>query len=192
PGVLSFHMAAVMLQIIHPFDFFKAVIRLIRVVPECVGCKASIAVPIHILSNPFRVDVFTVPYIKPAVIVAGVVGAMLSRTTIVSRQLQAESLLSSENLDAGRAAKPQTPPVSAAGNTQYNLTQASSFPGPRFSTSGHRSKGSPPLRSAQGAAAPVPRHKGIASLCTPAPAKPAAAGSAGSASSHWASAGYRV
>ena len=50
---------------------------------------------------------------------------------------------------------------SASSNTQYKLTQASTFPGPRFSTSGHRSKGSPPLHSAQ-ALPPCTRPMGVA------------------------------
>src|SRR5699024_10367967 len=96
--------------------FLKAEIRLLRVLPELMGGKAPVAVPVDILPCPFCVNVFAVLHIEPAVIVAGIIGAMLAGAPIVSCQLQAESLLSSENLDAGRAAKPQTLPVSAAGN----------------------------------------------------------------------------
>ena len=68
----------------------------------------------------------------------------------MSCQFQIISLLPAKMFRGrGRAAKPQILRKSASGNTQYKLTQASTFPGPRFSTSGHRSKGSPPLHSAQ-------------------------------------------
>ena len=70
---------------------------------------------------------------------------MLAGAPVVSCQFQTISLLPAKMFRGrGRAAKPQILRKSASGNTQYKLTQASTFPGPRFSTSGHRSKGSPP------------------------------------------------
>ena len=78
PGVLSFHIAAVMLVVIHPLDFLKAEIRLLRVLPELVCGEAPVAVPVDILPCPFCVNVFAVLHIEPAVIVAGIIGAMLA------------------------------------------------------------------------------------------------------------------
>ena len=93
PGVLGLHMAAVMLVIVHPLDFLKAEIRLLRVLPKLMGGKAPVAVPVDILPCPFCVNVFAVFHIEPAVIVAGIVGAMLAGAPIVSCQFQTDFLL---------------------------------------------------------------------------------------------------
>ena len=162
PGVLRLHMVRIILVVVHPLDFLKAEIRLLRVLPEVMCGKAPVAVPVDILSGPLCVNVFAVLHIKPAVIVAGIVGAMLAGAPVVSCQFQTISLLPAKMFRGrGRAAKPQILRKSASGNTQYKLTQASTFPGPRFSTSGHRSKGSPPLHSAQ-ALPPCTRPMGVA------------------------------
>ena len=108
PGVLGLHMAAVMLVVVHPLDFLKAEIRLLRVFPELVCRKAPVAVPVDILPCPFCVNVFAVLHIEPAVIVAGIIGAMLAGASIVSCQFQTDFLLPAKML-RGRegAAKPQ-------------------------------------------------------------------------------------
>ena len=150
PGVLSLHIAAVMLIVVHPLDFLKAEIRLLRVLPELVCREAPVAVPVDIFPCPFCVNVFAVLHIEPAVIVAGIVGAMLAGASIVSCQFQTDFLLPAKMFwGRGRGGEAANPANFASGNTQYELTQASTLPGPRFSTSGHRSKGSPPLHTAQ-------------------------------------------
>ena len=110
PGVLGLHMAAVMLVIIHPLDFFKAEIRLLRVLPKLMGGKAPVAVPVDILPCPFGVNVSAVLHIEPAVIVAGIVGAMLAGAPIVSCQFQTDFLLPAKILRGrgrgGEAANP--------------------------------------------------------------------------------------
>ena len=73
----------------------------------------------------------------------------------------------------GKAAKPQILRKSASGNTQYKLTQASTFPGQgaspltRWGGCPQPANGRCPLTPAV-PAAPAPRHKGLAALCTPA------------------------
>ena len=84
PGVLSIDMVGIMLVVIHPFNFFKAEIRLLRVFPKVVGGKAPVTVPVHILSGTLSVNVFAIFYIEPTVIVPGIVSAMLPRSSIVS------------------------------------------------------------------------------------------------------------
>ena len=162
PGILRLHMVRIMLVVVHPLDFLKAEIRLLRILPELVCGEAPVAVPVDILSGPLCVNVFAVLHIEPAVIVSGIVGAMLAGAPVMSCQFQIISLLPAKMFRGrGGAAKPQILRKSASGNTQYKLTQASTFPGPRFSTSGHRSKGSPPLHSAQ-ALPPCTRPMGVA------------------------------
>ena len=130
PGVLSFHIAAVMLVVIHPLDFLKAEIRLLRVLPELMGGKAPVAVPVDILPCPFCVNVFAVLHIEPAVIVAGIIGAMLAGASIVSCQFQTDFLLPAKMFwGRGRGGEAANPANFASGNTQYKLTQASTFPG---------------------------------------------------------------
>ena len=46
PGVLGLHMVSIMLVVVHPLDFLKAEIRLLRVLPELMGGKAPVAVEI--------------------------------------------------------------------------------------------------------------------------------------------------
>ncbi|EFE13676.1 hypothetical protein CLOM621_06007 [Clostridium sp. M62/1] len=101
-------MVRIMLVVIHPLDFLKAEIRLLRVLPELMCREAPIAVPVDILSGPLCVNVFAVLHIEPAVIVAGIVGAMLAGAPVVSCQFQTISLLPAKMFRGrGRAAKPQ-------------------------------------------------------------------------------------
>ena len=107
-GVLRLHMVRIMLIVVHPLDFLKAEIRLLRVFPELVCREAPVAVPVDILSGPLGVNVFAVLHIEPAVIVAGIVSAMLAGASIVSCQFQTDFLLPAKMLRGrGRAAKPQ-------------------------------------------------------------------------------------
>ena len=130
PGVLGLHMAAVMLVVVHPLDFFKAEIRLLRVLPELMGGKAPVAVPVDILPCPFCVNVFAVLHIEPAVIVTGIIGAMPAGASIVSCQFQTDFLLPAKMFwGRGRGGEAANPASFASGNTQYELTQASTLPG---------------------------------------------------------------
>ena len=130
PGVLGLHMAAVMLVVVHPLNFLKAEIRLLRVLPELMGGKAPVAVPVDILPCPFCVNVFAVLHIELAVIVAGIIGAMLAGAPIVSCQFQTDFLLPAKMFwGRGRGGEAANPANFASGNTQYELTQASTLPG---------------------------------------------------------------
>lgn len=77
-------MIGIMLIVIHPLNFLKTEIRLLRAFPKVVGCKAPVTVPVHILSGTLSVNVFAVFHIEPTVIVPGIVSAMLPRSSIVS------------------------------------------------------------------------------------------------------------
>ena len=109
PGVLGIYMVGIMLVVIHPLNFLKAEIRLLRVIPKVVGGKSPVAVPVHILSGTLSVNVFAVFYIEPAVIVTGIVSAMLPGAPIVPCQFQTFFLLPAKLFRAGEggeAAKP--------------------------------------------------------------------------------------
>ena len=108
PGVLGQDMPAVMLRVVHPLDFLKAEIRLLRVLTERMEGEAPIAVPVDILPGPPGVNVFAVLHIEPAVIVAGIVGAMPAGAPVVSCQFQTIFLLPAKMFRGrGKAAKPQ-------------------------------------------------------------------------------------
>ena len=91
-GILGIHIVGIMFIVIHPFNFLKAEIRLLRVFPKVVGGKAPVTVPVHIFSGTLRINMFAILYIKPAVIVPGIIGAMLARASVVSCQFQFSSL----------------------------------------------------------------------------------------------------
>ena len=93
PGILGLHMVRIMLVVVHPLDFLKAEIRLFRVLPELVCGEAPVTVPVDILSGSLGVNVFAVLHIEPAVIMAGIIGAMLAGASIVSCQFQTDFLL---------------------------------------------------------------------------------------------------
>ena len=119
-----------MLVIVHPLDFLKAEIRLLRVLPKLMGGKAPVAVPVDILPCPFGVNVSAVLHIEPAVIVAWIVSAMLAGAPIVSCQFQTDFLLPAKMFwGRGRGGEAANPANFASGNTQYELTQASTLPG---------------------------------------------------------------
>ena len=92
PGILGIHMVGIMLVVVHPLNFFKAEIRLFRVLPKFGGGEATVAVPVHISIDPLGINVFAVLHIKPTVIVPGIIGAMLARASIVPCQFQFSSL----------------------------------------------------------------------------------------------------
>ena len=55
-----------------------------RVIDQAVIDTDGIAVPVDISRNTFRVDMLAVGKVKTAVIVLGVISAMLSGTSVVS------------------------------------------------------------------------------------------------------------
>ncbi|EDM99753.1 hypothetical protein BACCAP_02489 [Pseudoflavonifractor capillosus ATCC 29799] len=129
PGVLGIHMVGIMLVVIHPLNFFKAEIRLFRVLPKFRGSEATVAVPVHIFLGSLGINVFAVFHIKPTVIVPGIIGAMLAGASVVPCQFQIPSLQSLLIFSEGEvAAKPPNLRVSASGNTQYELTQGINSP----------------------------------------------------------------
>ena len=83
PGILGIHMVGIMLVVIHPLNFFKAEIRLFRVLPKFRGSEATVAVPVHIFLGSLGINVFAVFHIKPTVIVPGIIGAMLAGASVV-------------------------------------------------------------------------------------------------------------
>src|SRR5699024_7760850 len=93
-GILGIYMVGVMLVVIHPLNFFKAEIRLFRVLPKFWGSETTVAVPVHIFLSSLGINVFAVFHIKPAVIVPGIIGAMLAGASVVPCQFQIPSLQS--------------------------------------------------------------------------------------------------
>ena len=75
-----------------------------------MGGKTPVAVPVDILSGPVSVNVFAVLHIEPAVIVTGIVSAMLAGAPIVSCQFQTDFLLPAKDVpgpgEGGEAANP--------------------------------------------------------------------------------------
>src|SRR5699024_782187 len=129
PGILGIHMVGVMLVVVHPLDFFEAKIRLFRFLPKFRGSEAPVAVPVHIFLGSLGINVFAVLDIKPAVIVPGIIGAMLAGASVVPCQFQFPSLQSLLIFpEWGAAAKPPNLRISASGNTQYELTQSINSP----------------------------------------------------------------
>ena len=92
PGVLGIHMVGIMFVVIHPLNFFKAEIRLFRVLPKFRGSESTVAVPVHIFLGSLSINVFAVFHIKPAVIVPGIIGAMLAGASVMPCQFQFSSL----------------------------------------------------------------------------------------------------
>ena len=88
PCVLGIHKIRIMLRVIHPLNLFKAAIRLGGILPAPGGSVAPVTVPINIFLCPFRVNMLTVPHIEAAVIVPGIIGAMLAGAPVVSCQFQ--------------------------------------------------------------------------------------------------------
>ena len=79
-----------------------------------------------ILPCPLGVNVFAVLHIEPAVIVAGIVGAMLAGAPVVSCQFQTDFLLPAKMFwGRGRGGEAANPANFASGNTQYKLTPVS-------------------------------------------------------------------
>ena len=163
-----------MFVVIHPLNFFKAKIRLLRVLPKFRGSESTVAVPVHIFLGSLGINVFTVFHIKPAVIVPGIIGAMLTRASVVPCQFQSSSLQSLLIFPkGGAAAKPPNLRISASGNTQYELTQSINSPWARRFTLDPMGR-LPSTRQwalpldPNRALHPCTQHKGIASLCTPA------------------------
>ena len=92
PGILGIHMVGIMLVVIHPLNFFKAEIRLLWFLPKFRGSESTVAIPVHIFSGSLGINVFAVLHIKPAIIVPGIIGAMLAGASVVPCQFQFSSL----------------------------------------------------------------------------------------------------
>ena len=91
-GILGIYMVGVMPVVIHPLNFFKAEIWLFRIFPKFRGSESTVAVPVHIFLGSLGINVFTVFHIKPAVIVPGIIGAMLAEASVMPCQFQFSSL----------------------------------------------------------------------------------------------------
>ena len=120
------------------------------------------------------INVSTVLHIKPAVIVPGIIGAMLTGASVVPCQFQfpfLQSLLIFPKV--GAAAKPPNLRISASGNTQYELTQGINSPWARRFTLDPMGR-LPSTRQwalpldPNRALHPCTQHKELAVLCTPA------------------------
>ena len=92
--ILSFGEVGVMEFVVELFDFFKGVGQTFLTLGLQSRADAVITIPIDILLDTFRVDMFAVGNFKAAVIVLWIVSAVLSGSAIVSGQFQRPSLLS--------------------------------------------------------------------------------------------------
>ena len=92
--VLLFGEVGVVEFVVELFDFFKGVGQTVRTFGLHGRTDTVVAVPIDILLDTFRVDMFAVGNFKTAVIVLWIVSAVLSGSAIVSGQFQRPSLLS--------------------------------------------------------------------------------------------------
>ena len=92
--VLLFGEVRVVEFVIELFDFFKGVSQTIHIFGLQGRTDTVVAIPIDILLDTFRVDMFAVGDFKTAVIVLWIVSAVLSGAAIVSGQFQRPSLLS--------------------------------------------------------------------------------------------------
>ena len=92
--ILFFGEVGVMQFVVELFDFFKGVGQTVLTLGMQDRTDSVVAVPIDILLDTFRVDMFAVGNFKTAVIVLWIVSAVLSGSAIVSGQFQRPSLLS--------------------------------------------------------------------------------------------------
>ena len=96
PGVLRLHMVRIMLVVVHPLDFLKAEIRLLRVLPELVCREAPIAVPvdlslIHIFQN--GADDYVVKPFDLAVLYSRILALLRRTKTITDTKLFCDDLM---------------------------------------------------------------------------------------------------
>ena len=92
--ILLFGEVGVMQFVVELFDFFKGVSQTIRIFGLQGRTDTVVAIPIDVLLDTFRVDMFAVGDFKTAVIVLRVISVVLSGSAIVSGQFQRPSLLS--------------------------------------------------------------------------------------------------
>ena len=98
---------------------------------ECgLLCKPPVAVSIDILLFPLSVNVVTVVYIKPPVIMFRIIDAVFSRPSVMPCQLHASLPLSFKMQFSGFFLMAENQKMNfehptAPDNTQYELTQAS-------------------------------------------------------------------
>ena len=82
--ILLFGEVGVMQFVIELFDFFKGVGQTVLTLGMQGRTDAVVAIPINVLLDTFRVDMLAVGKVKTAVIVLGVISAMLSGASVVS------------------------------------------------------------------------------------------------------------
>lgn len=82
--ILLFGEVGVMQFVVELFDFFKSVGQTFLTLGLQSRADAVVAIPIDVLLNTFRVDMLAVGKVKTAVIVLGVISAMLSGASVVS------------------------------------------------------------------------------------------------------------
>ena len=92
--ILSFGEVGVMQFVVELFNFFKSVSQTIHIFGLQGRTDAVVAIPIDVLLDTFQVDMLAVGNFKTAVIVLGVISAVLSGASVVSCQFQRSSLLS--------------------------------------------------------------------------------------------------
>ena len=82
--VLLFGEVRVVEFVVELFNFFKSVSQTIHIFGLQGRTDAVVAIPIDVLLDTFRVDMLAVGKVKTAVIVLGVISAMLSGASVVS------------------------------------------------------------------------------------------------------------
>ena len=92
--ILLFGEVGVMEFVVELFDFFKSIGQTFLTLGLQSRADAVITIPIDVLLDTLRVDMFAVGDFKTAVIVLRVISAVLSGSAIVSGQFQRPSLLS--------------------------------------------------------------------------------------------------
>ena len=83
-GILLFNKIGVVQFVVELFNFFKSVSQTFLTLGLQSRADAVVAIPIDVLLDTFRVDMLAVGKVKTAVIVLGVISAMLSGASVVS------------------------------------------------------------------------------------------------------------
>lgn len=92
--ILLFGEVGVMEFVVELFDFFKSIGQTFLTLGLQSRADAVITIPINVLLDTFRVDMFAVGNFKTAVIMLWIVSTVLSGASVVSCQFQRSSLLS--------------------------------------------------------------------------------------------------
>lgn len=166
PGILSGDKAAVAFLIFIPLMLGKG--RILTGKVFFVGSQTVCAVPVKVHGGSGCFDVFGVGHIEAAVIVLGIINAMLSCTAIVTGHplllirdgRSPPSFLWGYLSIFAMGCVPRRAPVST-GNTQYKVSNSSG----RCAFNTSLGQSAPPLDSGQGSSPCIPRRR-----CRPAPA----------------------